>query len=313
MSEKRPFRFGLITSSAPTGEAWKELARQAEALGYTSFLLADHFVNEFPPLVALMAAADATSRLRVGSMVFDNDFRHPALLAKEVATLDLLSGGRFELGIGAGWHRAEYAQVGLPFDEPGTRISRLEEALAILKQFFTQETVNLAGKYYTVTNLQPSPRSVQRPHPPIFIGGGGKRLLTLAAREADIVGLHLKANKDGTTEPFEHTEAALTQKVAWLQQAAGERFSTLELNLLIRDMVVTDNPRQAAEQYTRDHAQAKLTTEQLLNSPYLFIGAIDQMVERLLELRERFGISYFIVGDDHLETFAPVVAKLSGK
>src|SRR5690348_11736103 len=151
MSNKRPFRFGVITESAPSREQWRTLVRKVEDLGYATFLLADHFVNEFPPLVALMAAADATNTLRVGSFVFDNDFRHPALLAKEVATLDLLSGGRFELGIGAGWHRDEYEQVGLAFENAGVRISRLEEVLAIIKQFFTEEEVNFAGKYYTVS------------------------------------------------------------------------------------------------------------------------------------------------------------------
>src|SRR6266568_8001917 len=196
MSKMRPFRFGVITESAPSREHWTTLVRRAEELGYATFLLADHYVNEFPPLVALMAAADATKTLRVGSFVFDNDFRHPALLAKEIATLDLLSGGRFELGIGAGWHRPEYEQTGLPFESAGVRISRLEEALRIIKGFLTEETVTFAGSHYTVTGLKAFPKPLQRPHPPIFIGGGGKRLLALAGREADIVGLHRKVNDD---------------------------------------------------------------------------------------------------------------------
>src|SRR5438067_8877053 len=149
MSKVRPFRFGLVAESAPSREQWSVLVRKVEDLGYATFLLADHYVNEFPPIAALMAAADATSSLRIGSIVFDNDFRHPALLAKEIATLDLLSGARFELGIGAGWHRDEYEQVGLPFESAGVRISRLEEALRIIKQFFTEEAVNFAGTYYT--------------------------------------------------------------------------------------------------------------------------------------------------------------------
>src|SRR6266571_8677309 len=192
MTQQRPFRFGVVAESAPSREQWVDKARKVEQFGYATFLVADHFVNEFPPITALMAAADATNKLRVGSFVFDNDFRHPALLAKEAATLDLLSGGRFELGIGAGWHRPEYEQIGLPFESAGIRISRLEEALSIIKQFFTKETVTFAGNHYTVTNLQALPKPLQRPHPPIFMGGGGKRLLSLAGREADIIGLHLK-------------------------------------------------------------------------------------------------------------------------
>lgn len=313
MAEKRPFRFGVVADSTPTREQWLALVRKAEKLGYASFLLTDHFVNDFPPLVALMAAADASKTMHVGTFVFDNDFRHPALLAKEVATLDLLSEGRVEVGIGAGWHQAEYAQVGLPFDDAGTRINRLEEALQILKQFFTQETVNFTGKHYTVTNLQAMPKTVQRPHPPILIGGGGKKLLTLAAREADIVGIHLKAGKEGSTDPFEHSEEALTQKVAWVRQAAGPRFPSLELNMLIREVAITNNRRQAAEEYTRTKARPGLTVEQHLANPYLFFGSLEQIAEQIEHLREQFGISYFVVGNDHMEAFAPVVARLSGK
>lgn len=313
MSEKRPFRFGMVTSSAPSRAQWIALARQAEELGYASFLLTDHFVNEFPPLVALMAAADATSTLRVGTFVFDNDFRHPVVLAKEVATLDLLSDGRFELGIGAGWHQSEYEQAGLPFDKPGTRISRLEEALHIIKQFFTQETVSFAGNHYTVTNLQAAPKPVQRPHPPVFIGGGGKRLLTLAAREADIIGLHLKANPDGTTDAFQHSEAALAQKVELVRQVAGNRFPELELNILLRNIVITDNRQQAAEEYMREKVRTATTVEQLLTSPYLFFGTIEALTEQIQRLHEQFGISYFVIGDEYRETFAPVVAHLAGK
>src|SRR5215467_14508965 len=173
MAKARPFRFGTAAWGATSREAWIEEVRKAEDLGYATFLLADHYVNEFPPIAALMAAADAAKTMRVGSFVFDNDFRHPALLAKEVATLDLLSGGRFEFGIGAGWNLPEYEQVGLPFDSAGVRISRLEEALSIIKQFFTQESVTFSGTHYRVTDLYATPKPVQRPYPPLFMGGGG--------------------------------------------------------------------------------------------------------------------------------------------
>jgi len=313
MSKTRPFRFGVATESAPSYEQWSTLVRRAEELGYATFLLADHFVNEFPPIAALMAAADATSTLRVGSFVFDNDFRHPALLAKEVATLDLLSGGRFELGIGAGWHRPEYEQVGLPFESAGIRISRLEEALDIIKQFFTEEAVTFAGKHYTVTDLKAFPKPVQRPHPPIFIGGGGKRLLSIAGREADIIGLHVKVNDDGTVDAWERSEAAIAQKVEWVRQAAGERFPSLELNFLISAIIITEDRQQAAEQYIRERGRPGQTAEHLLTNPYFLIGSIEQIAEQLQRLRELFGISYFVVDSEYMELFAPVVGHLAGR
>jgi probable F420-dependent oxidoreductase len=313
MSKARPFRFGVITDGAPSREQWITLVRKAEDLGYATFLLADHFVNDFPQLVALMAAADATKNLRVGSFVFDNDFRHPALLAKEVAALDLLSGGRFELGIGAGWHQPEYEQTGLPFDRAGVRISRLEEALNIIKQFFTQETVTFAGNHYTVTDLKPSPRPVQRPRPPILMGGGGKRFLSLAGREADIIGLHVKINDDGKVDASERTEAALARKVEWVRQAAGERFESVELNLLTSCVLVTQDQQQAAEQYIRESGRSGITAEQLLASPYAFIGSVEQLTEQAQHLREQFGISYFVLDADAMEAFAPVVARLANE
>lgn len=312
MSKARPFRFGVVAESAPSREQWITLVHKAEDLGYATFLLADHYVNEFPPIAALMAAADATSTLRVGSFVFDNDFRHPALLAKEVATLDLLSGGRFELGIGAGWHRDEYEQVGLPFESAGVRISRLEEALHIIKQFFTEEAVTFAGSYYKVTDLQAFPKPFQRPHPPIFIGGGGKRLLSLAGREADIVGLHLKVNDDGTVDTWERSEEAIAQKVEWVRQAAGERFAALEFNLLIRTIIITEDRQQAAEQYIHERGRPGTTVEQVLVSPYLLIGNVEQLTEQLQRLRELFGISYFVVDAEYMEAFGQVVGRLAG-
>jgi len=313
MANTRPFRFGMAASSASTREAWAALARRAEELGYATFLLADHFVNEFPPIAALMAAADATNKIRIGSFVFDNDFRHPALLAKEAATLDLLSGGRFELGIGAGWHQPEYEQVGLPFEPAGVRIARLTEALSIIKQFFTRESVTFAGAHYRVTELQAFPKLAQRPHPPLYIGGGGKKVLTLAGQEADIVGLHLKVNADVTVDLSERTEAGLAQKVAWVRQAAGERFDSIELSLLLGGVIITADRQQAAEQRARERNLPGVTAEYLLANPYLLIGTVDQIVEQVQQRRERYGISYLVVVEEDMEAMAPVVACLAGQ
>lgn len=317
MVQVHPFRFGAAADAAPTRAAWVAQVRRAEELGYATFLVADHYTLDFPPIAALMTAADATTAIRVGSLVFDNDFRHPAQLAREVATLDLLSDGRFELGIGAGWRQADYDQVGLPFDGAGVRIDRLIEALAIIKQFFAQESVTFTGTHYRVSELQASPKPLQRPHPPIFIGGGGRRMLTVAGQEADIVGLHLKANADGTVDASERTTAALERKLAWVRQAAGERFASLELSLLASAVVVTDDRHQAAEARARELAahggMADTSADMLLADPYLFIGTVEHIVEQITHLRQQFGISYVVMRPDDVEAFAPVVARLAGK
>ncbi len=314
MSDARPFRFGLaVTGGVSSREEWIGLARRAEDMGYATLLVADHYVNEYLPIAALMAAADATSTLRVGSYVFNNDFRHPVQLAKEVAALDRLSGGRFELGLGAGWYRPEYDQVGLPFESAGVRIRRLAEGVSIIKQFFTQDSVTFSGDHYTVADLKAFPKPTQRPYPPILIGGGGRQVLTLAGREADIVGLELREKNDGTVDASERTEAALAQKVEWVQQAASERFSTMELNLLIRAVILTEDRQQAAEKRAREQWTGEtVTAEEILANPYLLIGPVEHVVEALLRRREQFGISYLTVHVRDAEVFAPVVAHLAG-
>jgi len=313
MPQGRPFRFGIITDGAPTREEWITRAREAEDLGYATFLQPDHFTNEFFPLPSLMAAADATKNLRIGTLVYNNDLRHPVLLAKEAAALDMLSGGRFELGIGAGWNRPEYDQVGLPFDRAGLRIERLEEALKILKQSFSDEAVNFTGKHYTVTDLNVTPKPIQRPHPPIVMGGGGKKLLSLAAREANVIGLHLKVNDNGTIDATERIEETLAEKVEWIREAAGERFSSIELNILISGFVLAQNQREAAEQHIRKRGLKDATVEQVLANPYVMLGTIEQMVERIQLWRERLGVSYLVIYAEYMHAFAPIVSQLAGK
>lgn len=321
MSGVRPFRFGIKVATdpgdIPSREAWITLARKAEDLGYATFCIADHVVNEYLPIAALMCVADATSTLRIGSCVFDNNYRHPVLLAKEVAALDVLSAGRFELGLGAGSLRVDYDQSGLPFDPPGVRIQRLAESVSLLKQFFTQDSVTFAGEYYRVTDLAGSPKPAQRPHPPIFIGGGGKKLLTLAAREADIIGVEARLKNDqGAAAPGERTEAALAQKVALLREVAGERFGAIELNygFGFGGVIVTDNRQRAAEQRARERAAMgmSITAEEILANPYLLIGTVEQMVETLQRRREQLGFSYLQVFFQDIDAFAPVVARLAG-
>lgn len=314
MASKRLFRFGVSPGSAQSREEWVEKARKAEDLGYSTFLVPDHFVNDLATVPALAIAAGATRTLRVGSFVFDNDFRHPAMVAKEAATLDLLSDGRFELGIGAGWHGPEYEQAGIPFDPPGVRVSRLEEAVTIIKALFGEEPVHFSGKHYTVSGLVGLPRPAQRPHPPIFIAGGGKRVLSLAGREADIVGLHFRTYADGSGGDLasSSTDATL-EKLDWVRQAAGDRFDNLEFNVLIRWLAVSDNPRQTAEEMASAANRPGLTADLLLETPNALIGTVDGIVETLEMRRERYAISYVAVLEEDMETFAPAAARLNGR
>ncbi|QBD75475.1 LLM class F420-dependent oxidoreductase [Ktedonosporobacter rubrisoli] len=314
MAIQHLFRFGVVvTTGAPSREQWISKARNIENLGYATLLVADHFSHAFSPLVALQAAADATTKLRVGSFVFDNDFRHPAVLAKEVATLDVLTDGRFDLGLGGGWNQEEYQQIGLPFEAAGVRLSRLEESIRIIKGLFADEPATFTGKHYTIHNLDGLPKPVQRPHPPLFIGGGGKRLLTLAAREAEIIGIHYKVNQDGTIDQEEYTSAGLARKVAWIRETAGERFNQLEFNLLIAHVEITENRQQAIERFLQEKRWQNLTIEQVIDMPYVLIGTEEQIIEELLMQREQSHISYFTVFDKHYETFAPIVERLAGR
>src|SRR5256884_3931272 len=242
MTKLRPFRFGVICEHMQSAEEWVTKARQAEDDGYATFLIRDHFIREpfgdqLAPLIALMAAANATRTLRIGSLVLDNEYRHPVLLAREAATLDLLSEGRFELGLGAGVDSSEFQRMGIPFASAGTRVGHLEEALQVMKQLFTKETVNFSGKYYTITELKGNIKPVQQPHLPLLVAGAGERMLKLAAREANIIAIGSKITAQGV----DPTDPTMEQKIAWIKEAAGERFADLELSQTIYDMMITDS------------------------------------------------------------------------
>jgi probable F420-dependent oxidoreductase len=306
----RPFRFGVTAPTPSGGTDWAERARRVEQLGYSMLVVPDHFRDHLAPVPALVAAALATTRLRVGSLVFSNDFRHPAVLAKEAATIDVLSGGRFELGLGGGWLRAEYDQAGIPFDAPGTRVERLEEAVTIIKGLLAGERVTFAGRHYTIADLEGRPTPVQRPHPPIAIGGGGRRTLTLAAREASIVGLVPRARRDGSgLDLSDLSDAATREKLEWVRAAAGARFDSLEINALIQAVVVADQRMTAADQLA---SRFKVAREVVLETVYVAVGTIDEICETLRQRRERYGISYLTVFERDMEAFAPVVARLAG-
>ena len=305
----RAFRFGVTVPAVAAGPAWAERARRVEQLGYSILQMPDHFREQLAPVPALTAAALATTRLRIGSLVFSNDFRHPVALAKEAATLDVLSGGRFELGLGSGWLREEYDQAGIPFDAPGTRIERMAEAVTLVKGLLAGEPVHFTGRHYSIAGLRGTPTPIQRPHPPLVIGGGGERLLSLAAREASIVSLVPRARRDGGgLDRGDFGEAAFRQKIEWVRAAAGDRLAALELHTLIQAVVVTDRRAVAAEQLA---TRFKIGPELVLESPYVLCGTVEEICETLQRRRQTHGISYVTVFDRDLEVFAPVVERLA--
>ena len=308
----RPFRFGAISTGSPDGPAWRAKARRAEALGYSSLLVPDHFQAQWGPLVAMAIAAEATERLRVGSLVLCNDYRHPLVLAKEIATLDLASGGRVELGLGAGWKREDYDAAGLGFDPPGARIERMAEALRALRALFAAEApVTLAGRHYSLAGAVGTPRPAARPHPPICIGGGGRRILSLAAREADIVSLNatLSGGALGAGTLASASPAGFDAKLGWVREAAGARFEALELQCHCPFVEVGPGGRERTRALG---AQLGLAPDEAGEFPLALFGTPEELTRALLRRRERWGFSYVIVPSDRMEAFAPVVARLAG-
>jgi probable F420-dependent oxidoreductase len=299
MTTQRLFRFGVVAGQARSGAEWADTARRAEALGYSTFLIPDTLGPTLAPLPALAAAAAATQTIRVGAFVLANDMRNPVLVARECATIDVLSGGRFELGLGAGrpTARDDYAKLGIPFGSGGARVERLAEALGIIKQLLCGQTVSAAGPHYTIAGADIFPRPIQQPRPPILVAAAGRRLLSLAAHEADIVALAI-----GPDEPL----AAFEERVGWLRQEAGERFEQLELSLNL--VAVGDRMPQWL-------ARSGLDLSRLVasRSPAALMGTPDQMREQLLERREALGISYITIAAELMETLAPVVDRLAGR
>jgi len=306
-----PFRFGVQLSTATSGAAWRDTARRIEGLGYSTLFIPDHFEDQFGPLVALTVAAEATTTLRVGSLVFGNDYRHPVVLAKEVATLDLFSEGRFEFGLGAGWMTADYEQSGIGADPPGQRISRMAESLAVMKSLWATGEATYHGEFYRVTGAIGRPEPVQRPHPPIIIGGGGRRVLGIAAREADIVGVNpsLAAGAIGPEVLATTTAEYYHQRIEWIRQAAGPRFDQLELQCLTFLVQIVPNRDEAVAGLA---AALSLAPADVEGSPIALIGTTDQIVEVLRRRRQSFGFSYVVVHEAEIDTFAPVVAELAG-
>ncbi|HEX3332775.1 MAG TPA: TIGR03621 family F420-dependent LLM class oxidoreductase [Acidimicrobiales bacterium] len=314
MAHDRRFRFAAQLSKGPDGTArsWAEQARRAEDLGYSTLLMPDHFDDQLAPVPALAAAAAATTDLRIGSLVFCNDYRHPFVLAKEAATLDVLSEGRFEMSLGAGWKRTDYDAAGFPYDHPAVRVARFEEAVKVVQGLLrTDGPFNFHGQHYEVLGHTLTPRPVQRPGPPLIIGGGGRRVLSFAAKNADIVSINvnLREGAGGPETASDATPERTRTKVAWVKEAAGDRFDELELNSLIGFVLVTDDApglaAQMAPAFGIDPADA-------LHVPLALIGTLDEMAEELEWRRAEYGISYWSLESDAWEALGPLVSKLAG-
>jgi probable F420-dependent oxidoreductase len=311
MANPRPFRFGLQVATAASGDEWAALARRVEDLGFDTLFMPDHFGDQLAPVPALMAAADATTELKVGTLVFDNDYKHPVVLAKELATIDRLSGGRLEIGLGAGWMLTDYQQSGIPYDPPATRVDRFEEGLAVLKGLLGPGPLTFEGEHYRITGLDGLPKPVREPHPPIIVGGGLQRMLSIAGREADIVGINpTMPNGAADADAARTGTAAQTdQKLRWVREAAGDRYGDIEVNLLNFGCFLTDDRAALAEQFAPLFG---LTPAELLEFPHVLIGTTDQICEDLEARRERWDASYIVVQHDAIDAIAPIVARLRG-
>jgi len=300
-----------MAEKAKSGKEWTDLAKQAESLGYSSLLMPDHFGNQLAPIAALSAAATATSTLRIGTLVFANDFRHPAVLAKEAATIDLLSDGRLELGVGAGWMNEDYSWTGMQHDRAGIRIDRMIESIKVIRGLWGEGAFSFEGDHYTIAEMDGLPKPVQDGGPPIIVGGGGKRVLSTAARMADIVGVNpnVGEGKIGAEAIASMAAEATDEKVGWIRAAAGDRYDDIEISILKFAVVVTDDQAGTAEAVGNGFG---MSPETVLASPHTLVGNAEQVAEELNAQRDRWQGSYVTVRADAMEAFAPVVGALAG-
>ena len=308
VSHVPPFRFGLLLGGEQVTRAELiNLARRAEAEGYNIVLGTDHIPRQAH--VPLLQAAAEQTRLRIGTLVLNNDFRHPVLLAQEFAALDVLTDGRLEIGLGAGWASNEYGAVGLTFDRPGKRLARLKASMAIIKQALSEGRIQRpADEPYGEIRLDDMPRSIQRPHPPLLIGGGGPRTLAFAGTEAQIVGIDPRAQPSGGQVPGDVTEPIVEEKIGWIREAAGHRAAALEINLIVFDVDPGYRPGTGHTSIRSD----VLTFEDIVRSPHYLVGDSEAMIDTLIERRERWGINYLAIKPAHMPVLAPVIARLSG-
>jgi probable F420-dependent oxidoreductase len=314
---ERPFQLMVASRGAPGGKTIAEQARWAESVGFTHVAVHDHLANRHAVTPLLAAVAAVTERVGLVPLVYNNDLRHPAVLAQELASLDVLSGGRVVVGLGAGWNEPEYRAIGMQFDPAGTRIDRMLEAIAIMKGLFADGPFSFDGRFYTITDMNGGPKPVQKPHPPFLIGGTRERVLRLAAREGDIVGIDLRTDGEAILDAF---EARMDVRIGWIRDAAGDRFEQLDLNVLrtLGGIEITKEPLKVAGRIARELAAEtgmEISARDVLESPFSLIGSVPELVDKLKGLRQRWGINSFLVGwfgDSGLRGIAPVVEQLSG-
>jgi probable F420-dependent oxidoreductase len=304
-------RFGVTAPRTASGKDWSALCRKVEDLGFATLLMPDHLGDQFAPIAALGAGFEATSVLRMGVLVACNDFRHPVVHAKELATLDVLSAGRLEWGIGAGWLAPEYEMAGMPFDEPAVRVERMQESVCVMKSLFGDGPVNFRGQQYEVNGLEGQPKPVQHPHPPLLIGGAGRRMLQFAAREANVVGIapSLRARSLAGSPPLESVQQAADRQRHWIEDAAACSVDSLEIHMVAFPAIVTADREARAETLAEPLG---LTPPEVLASPHVWLGTVDQIADSLAERRDRFGVSYWSVPLSSMEAIAPVVDRLAG-
>jgi probable F420-dependent oxidoreductase len=311
------FQLMAASRGAPDGRTIAEQARWAESVGFTHIAVHDHLAQRHAVTPLLAAVAMVTSKVGLVPLVYNNDLRHPAVLAQELASIDVLSGGRVVVGIGAGWNEPEYRAIGMGFDPAGTRIDRMLEAIAIMRGCFADGPFSYSGRFYSITDMDGGPKPIQKPHPPFLIGGTRERVLRIAAREADIVGIDLRSDGEAILDAF---EARMDVRVGWIRDAAGARLDQLDLNVLrsIGDITVTDHALRVAADVAHEleaETGQTISARDVLESPFSFIGSVPELVDKLTGLRQRWGINSFLVGwfgESGLRDFAPVVERLSG-
>ncbi|HET8785062.1 MAG TPA: TIGR03621 family F420-dependent LLM class oxidoreductase [Candidatus Limnocylindrales bacterium] len=313
----RPFQLMVGSTGAADGTTVAEQARWAESVGFTHVAVHDHLYARHAPMPLLATVAAVTERVGLCPLVLNNDLRHPAVLAQELASLDVLSGGRVVVGVGAGWNQPEYAATGIEFDRPGTRIDRMLESIAILRGLFADGPFSYQGRFYTITDMDGGPKPVQKPHPPFLVGGTREKVLRVAAREADIVGLDLRQRGEAILDAFEaRTEA----RIGWIRDEVGDRIGSIDINVLraIGDLSVTNEPLKVAGDVARAleaRTGVAISARDVLESPFSMIGSVPELVEKLRTLRQRWGINSFLVGwfdDEAIRDIAPVIEQLAG-
>jgi probable F420-dependent oxidoreductase len=310
VSIARPFEFGVEMDEPFEGLSWVESARELENMGYSTLYAADHFHEGYGPITAMATAAVATTKLKLSAMVMAVPFRHPTVVARELASIDQISGGRLAVGLGAGYQIEDFELTGIPMDRPGARVSKLFEYVAVLKGLFAPGPFSYKGEYYEISSLDGTPKPFEGRCPPFFLAGGGRRLLTFAGANADIIGVNptLPSSERKAESAADATPESIDEKIGWIKDAAGERFSQIAIHAYFRFAKVTDDAHGEAERLTDLFG---VDSEQVLSSPIVLMGTEEEIVERLLERRERWGYSRFTVQQNVAREFAAVIERLN--